>query len=296
MAVDQIESLAELVPLGKTTVKIMAIIIITGLSIAIGTLVVEEIILNQENLTEVQKRKRLTTIPLIQSSLKYLIYFGSGIWILDVFGIDPAPILAAAGILGLAISLGAQNLVNDMVSGFFILFENYYLVGDFIEMDDAMGVVEAIELRTTRIRHPNGQVHIIRNGEIAKIVNYSKEYIYAVVDVGVAYNSDLDLVYTVLENVGQELQKNYPQEVLEATEVDGVEEFEDSSILIRTLTKLNPHNSRRGVHKYIQRILRKMIKEAFDREGIQIPFPQRVVTLPQGESLHRGGDNIAVDS
>jgi len=229
----------------------------------------------------------LTTIPLIQSSLKYLIYFGSGIWILDVFGIDPAPILAAAGILGLAISLGAQNLVNDMVSGFFILFENYYLVGDFIEMEDAMGVVEAIELRTTRIRHPNGQVHIIRNGEIAKIVNYSKEYIYAVVNVGVDYNSDLDLVYTVLKNIGQQLKENYPQEVLEATKVDGIEEFEDSSILIRTLTKLNPHNSRRGVHNYIQRILRKMIKEAFDREGIQIPFPQRVVTLPQGDSLDK---------
>ncbi len=287
LAVDQIESFAQLVPLGKTTVKIIAIIIITGLSIAIGTLVVEEIILNQENLTEVQKRKRLTTIPLIQSSLKYLIYFGSGIWILDVFGIDPAPILAAAGILGLAISLGAQNLVNDMVSGFFILFENYYLVGDFIEMEDAMGVVEAIELRTTRIRHPNGQVHIIRNGEIAKIVNYSKEYIYAVVNVGVDYNSDLDLVYTVLKNIGQQLKENYPQEVLEATKVDGIEEFEDSSILIRTLTKLNPHNSRRGVHNYIQRILRKMIKEAFDREGIQIPFPQRVVTLPQGDSLDK---------
>ncbi len=229
----------------------------------------------------------MTTIPLIQSSLKYLIYFGSGIWILDVFGIDPAPILAAAGILGLAISLGAQNLVNDMVSGFFILFENYYLVGDFIEMEDAMGVVEAIELRTTRIRHPNGQVHIIRNGEIAKIVNYSKEYIYAVVNVGVDYNSDLDLVYTVLKNIGQQLKENYPQEVLEATKVDGIEEFEDSSILIRTLTKLNPHNSRRGVHNYIQRILRKMIKEAFDREGIQIPFPQRVVTLPQGDSLDK---------
>ena len=280
LALEQMESMTTLAPLGRKIIQIIIVVLISGISVEIGKLLVEEILINQNNVIGVQKQKRLTIVPLIQSSLNYFIYFGSGIWILDIFGINPAPILAAAGILGLAVGLGAQNLINDMVSGFFLLFENYYLVGDFIEMEDAMGVVEAIELRTTRIRHPNGQVYIIRNGEIAKIINYSKEYIYAVVDVGVAYNSNLDLVYNVLEKVGRELKENYPEEVLEATEVDGVEEFEDHSILIRTVTKLKPNNSRRGVHDDIQGILRKMIKEAFDQEGIEIPLPQRILTFP----------------
>lgn len=280
LVVQQIESIAQLDAIGTKTIKIITILLISHISIEIGKILVEEVLLRNLNLTGVQRQKRLTIIPLIQSFLKYFIYFGCGIWILDIFGIDPAPILAAAGILGLAVGLGAQNLINDIVCGFFILFENYYLVGDYIEMEDTIGVVEAIELRTTRIRHPNGQVYIIRNGEIAKIINYSKEYIYAVVDVGVAYGSDLDLVYSTLEEVGIQLHKKY-QEVIKPTEIKGVEEFAADSILIRTLTKLKPDNKPSGVHNYIKRILRKMIKEAFEKEGIQIPFPQRVITFAQ---------------
>jgi len=185
--------------------------------------------------------------------------------------------------LGLAIGLGAQNLVNDTVSGFFILFENYYLVGDYINVEKAEGVVEVIELRHTRIRHPNGQLQIVRNGDIKSITNYSREYIYAVVDVGVAYDSDLDLVYRVLEEVGTDIQQRFPDKVLQPTEVDGLEEFGTLHLRVRTVTKLKPTNSRRGVHDDIQGELRKMVKEAFDREGIVMPIPQYTSVIAKTE-------------
>ncbi len=161
-------------------------------------------------------------------------------------------------------------LISDIVCGFFILFENYYLVGDYIEAGKVEektveGIVEAIELRTTRIRHPNGQLQIIRNGDIGSITNYSKQYIFAVVDVGVPYNSNLAHVYRVIEEVGQELKAKDP-DVLEPTQIDGVESLGESNLLLRTLTKVKP-----GKHIQIQRVLRKMLMDILLREGILLP-------------------------
>ena len=150
-----------------------------------------------KNLTEEQRKRRQTLIPLARSLLKYLVYFCAVISILKLLNIDPGPILAGAGILGIALGLGAQALINDIVCGFFILFENYYLVGDYIEAGREEeriieGIVEAIELRTTRIRHPSGQLQIISNGEIGSIVNYSKDYIYATVEISLSYQCNLE--------------------------------------------------------------------------------------------------------
>ena len=277
-ALQQVEAIAKWADYGPVIVQIVGIILLSRILIEVAKLLVEEILLKNENLTDFQIQRRQTIIPLIQNGLKYLIYFGAGIAILYSININPAPILAGAGILGLAVSLGAQNLINDLVSGFFILFENYYLVGDFIETNNASGFVEAIELRTTRIRHPSGQVYIIRNGDISQLVNYSKDYIYAVVQVGVDYESDLDLVYQVIEEVGKELKEINPY-VLEPTRVDGLDNFGESELTIRTVTKVRP-----GRHLPVQRMLRKMIKAAFEREGIEIPFAHRVLILKNNEN------------
>ena len=277
-ALQQVEAIAKWADYGPVIVQIVGIILLSRILIEVAKLLVEEILLKNENLTDFQIQRRQTIIPLIQNGLKYLIYFGAGIAILYSININPAPILAGAGILGLAVSLGAQNLINDLVSGFFILFENYYLVGDFIETNNASGFVEAIELRTTRIRHPSGQVYIIRNGDISQLVNYSKDYIYAVVQVGVDYESDLDLVYQVIEEVGKELKEINPY-VLEPTRVDGLDNFGESELTIRTVTKVRP-----GRHLPVQRMLRKMIKTAFEREGIEIPFAHRVLILKNNEN------------
>ncbi len=285
-ALQQVSAIAKLADYGPAIVQIVGIIFISRVSIEVVKLLVEEILLKNENLSDFQIQRRQTIIPLIQSCLKYLIYFGAGIVVLYTININPAPILAGAGILGLAVSLGAQNLINDLVSGFFILFENYYLVGDFIETNDASGFVEAIELRTTRIRHPSGQVYIIRNGNISKLVNYSKDYIYAVVQVGVDYDSDLDLVYQVIEEVGKQLKEINPH-VLEPTRVDGLDNFGESELTIRTVTKVRP-----GRHLPVERVLRKMIKKAFDREGIEIPFARRVLILKNNENNNQQTENF----
>ena len=274
----QVEAIAKWADYGPAIVQIVGIILLSRVSIEVAKLLVEEILLKSESLSDFQIQRRQTIIPLIQNGLKYLIYFGAGIAILYTININPTPILAGAGILGLAVSLGAQNLINDLVSGFFILFENYYLVGDFIETNDASGFVEAIELRTTRIRHPSGQVYIIRNGNINQLVNYSKNYIYAVVQVGVDYDSDLELVYRVIEKVGKQLKEINPY-VLEPTRVDGLDNFGESELTIRTVTKVKP-----GRHLPVQRMLRKMMKAAFDREGIEIPFARRVLIFKNNEN------------
>ncbi|MBP5974139.1 mechanosensitive ion channel family protein [Brasilonema sp. CT11] len=267
LVVQQIPLSAKLAPWGGKFVQIIAIVFISRILIEISYLLLEEGLANAENLSEIQKQKNLTLIPLFRSFLQYFIYFGAGICVLYTLKIDPTPILAGAGIVGIAVGLGAQNLINDIVSGFFILFENYYLVGDYIEAGKVQdrnveGIVEAIELRTTRVRHPNGQLQIIRNGEVGSITNYSKQYIYAVVELSVAYDSNLAHVYRVIEEVGEQLKTDYP-DILEATQVDGVENIGESGLLLRTLTKVNP-----GKHLQIQRVLRKVLMSTFIQEGI----------------------------
>lgn len=280
----QIEPLVGFSQIGLKGIRVLGIALAGRILVEFSNLLVVQLFVGKKTLTEDERKRRVTLIPIVQSFLKYGIYVWLGILGLEIVGIDPTPILAAAGLLGLTVGLGAQNLVNDTVSGFFILFENYYLVGDYIEVADAEGVVEAIELRNTRIRHPNGQLQILRNGDIKSITNYSRDYIYAVIDVGVAYDSDLDLVYRVLEDVGRDIQRRFPRDVLEPTQVDGLEEFGTLQLMVRAVTKLKPNNSRRGVHDDIQGELRKMIKEAFDREGIVIPVPQNVGIVSDNES------------
>ena len=238
----------------------------------------EELLLKKEGQTPEQRQRRATLVPLFRSILTYLIYFAAGIMILKELGINPTPILAGAGIAGLAVGLGAQNLINDMVSGFFILFEELFLVGDFVKIDEAEGVVESIDLRTTRIRDNAGRHHIVRNGKIADIVHYSKGFTNAVVEVGVAYESDLNKVLAVLKSTGEMLHAENDM-VLEPTSVKGLDEFGESELLLRTVTRVKP-----GCHLQVERDLRKRIKDAFDAADIEIPYARRVLIIRNEEA------------
>ncbi len=258
-----------LVPLTQKIIGIISIFFISRVLIEIVNLVVSNFVEGNITLTNSQRQRRLTMAPLLKSFFKYLIYFCSVVVALKLINIDPAPILAGAGIVGIAVGLGAQNLINDIVCGFLILFENYYLVGDYIEAGKVEerpveGIVEAIELRTTQIRHPDGQLQIVRNGEIGSVINYSKQYIYAKVDIPLPYNVNLEGAYNAIEVVGQELKAECP-DVLESTQIEGIEALAQDYLLLRTLTKVNP-----GQHLYIQRLLRRKLKQAFDQENIVI--------------------------
>lgn len=264
LVIQDIDSIAWITGYADEIIEIIGLYFICGVFIEITNIILEDLVLKTEHLTDLQRQRRLTIIPLFKSILKYVTYFTGGIIVLSLVGINPAPILAGAGIVGLAVGFGAQNLINDIVCGFFILFENYYLVGDYIEAGKeeeriVEGEVEAIELRTTHIRHPEGQLQIIRNGEIGSIVNYSKQFAYAKVDVPIPETLTLDQVYTLIEQAGQQLTTEC-ESVLEPTQIEGLENFEAANQIVRTMTRVKP-----GKHLLVQRLLRSKLKRAFDQ-------------------------------
>jgi moderate conductance mechanosensitive channel len=263
----EIELIAWIASYAGDIIGIITIYFACGVLIELSNVVLEDLVLRTDHLNDLQRQRRLTIIPLLKSILKYVIYFTAAMLILRLFNIDATPLLAGAGLVGLIVGFGAQNLINDIVCGFFILFENYYLVGDYIEAGKieerpVEGIVEAIELRTTQIRHPDGQLQIIRNGEIGSIINFSKQYIYAKVDVNVPESMNLEQVYLMIAAIGEQLKNDCP-DVLEATQVDGLETLGENNLVLRTLTKVKP-----GKHLYTQRLLRKMLKYAFDQVAV----------------------------
>ena len=278
LVIMQIGAIAALAGWGPRIIQVIGIVFMARVVKELITFLLEESMLRKADLTPQQKQRRATMVPLFSSMMTYAIYFVAGVAILKVFSINPTPILAGAGIAGLAVGLGAQNLIDDMVSGFFILFEEHFLVGDFIQIGDATGVVESIDLRTTRIRDNAGRHHIIRNGQIIDLVHYSKDYTNAVVEVGVAYESDLNRVFDVLKSTGEELKAENGM-VLEATLVKGLDNFGESELLIRTVTRVKP-----GCHLQVERDMRKRIKDAFDAHGIEIPYARRVLIMQSKDS------------
>ncbi|WP_088889906.1 mechanosensitive ion channel family protein [Leptolyngbya ohadii] len=267
LVIHDIDSLSWVTYYSDEIIQIIGIYFICGVLIEACNIILEDLVLQTHDLTDLQRQRRLTIIPLFKSLLKYLVYFTGAVLVLNLVGINPAPILAGAGIVGLAVGFGAQNLINDIVCGFFILFENYYLVGDYIEAgrgEDRIveGVVEAIELRTTHIRHPDGQLQIIRNGEIGSIVNYSKQFAYARVDVPLPQNTKLEQAYHLIQQVGQQLQDECA-DVLEVTQIEGLENFDSESLVIRTMTRVKPSK-----HLSVQRLLRSKLKQAFDHHSL----------------------------
>ncbi|MBP6262640.1 MAG: mechanosensitive ion channel family protein [Nitrospira sp.] len=200
---------------------------------------------------------------------------------LQVVGLDIAPILAGAGIIGLAVGFGAQNLVRDLISGFFIILEDQIRLGDVAVINGTGGLVETITFRTIALRDFSGVVHIFPNGGINTLSNMSKDWSAFVLDMGVAYKEDTDRVVTVMQAVGEELR--HDQELgplmIEPIEVVGIENFADSAVTIRARIKTKPLEQWKVGREY-----RRRIKKAFDAQGIEIPFPHQ--TLYMGEASH----------
>ena len=200
---------------------------------------------------------------------------------MEELGINIAPLLAGAGIAGLAIGFGGQALVKDVITGFFMLMENQYGVGDIISVDDAhTGEVEKMTLRITVLRDSEGRAHFIPNGTITRVVVLSKSYAKALVDIGVSYEADIDQAMAELRAIGEQLAKDWPDRVTEPTQVQGVQALGDSAVTLRTLTRTAP-----GKQWEVARELRRRVFNAFKEKGIEIPFPQMVVhQKPTGDA------------
>lgn len=215
---------------------------------------------------------RMKTLKgVINSVISYVIYFVAAIMIFDQIGIEIGPLIAAAGVGGLAIGFGAQNLVRDIITGFFILFENQFTVGDYINIDDKSGIVEEVALRITKIRDFNGELHIIPNGSISRVTNKCRGSMRALVEIGIAYEENIDKAIAVLEQECEDIIKHIPN-IVEGPKVLGVTNLGDSDVVITVIAQTKPMEQWN-----MERIMRKRFKEAFDRNNIEIPYPKTVV-------------------
>jgi len=211
---------------------------------------------------------------LLKSIITGLLFAVIVTMMLSEIGVNIAPIIASAGILGLALGFGAQSLVKDFLSGVFMIFEDQYGVGDVIDVGEATGTVEAVTLRVTRLRDLNGTVWYVPNGEIVRVGNMSQNWSRAVLDVSVGYGEDLARVTRVLREVAHDLwdDEEYGDLIIEEPEVTGVEMLAADSVNLRVLVKTRPLEQ-----WAVAREMRQRIKARFDHEGIEIPFAQRVV-------------------
>ncbi len=193
---------------------------------------------------------------------------------LSELGLDVAPLIASAGIVGIALGFGAQSLVSDFLAGIFMLVEDQYGVGDEVDLGEAYGMVEAVSLRVTRLRDLHGTVWYVRNGEIQRVGNASQNWSRTVLDIGVGYGEDLTKVRRVLSEVASDLwnDDDFKGRILEEPSVWGVQDLVADGVLVRVALKTAP-----GQQWGIAREMRMRIKNRFDHEGIEIPFPQRVV-------------------
>ncbi|GAA2152214.1 mechanosensitive ion channel family protein [Nocardioides koreensis] len=220
----------------------------------------------------VQRAK--TMGDLLKSIITGILVAIFGTMMLSELGVNIAPIIASAGIIGLALGFGAQSLVKDFLSGIFMILEDQYGVGDVVDVGEAIGTIEAVSLRVTRLRDLNGTVWYVPNGEILRVGNMSQNWSRAVVDVGVGYGEDLARVKRVLQEVAHDLweDEDFKGVVIEEPEVTGVEALAPESITLRVLLKTAPMEQ-----WGVARELRQRIKARFDHEGIEIPLPQRVI-------------------
>lgn len=192
---------------------------------------------------------------------------------LQEFGVNVGPLVAGAGVAGVALGFGAQSLIKDWIAGFFLLMENQFGVGDVISVDAThSGTVERMTLRVTQIRDSEGKAHYLPNGSITQVVVLTKDFARSQVDIEVAFDADIDAVIALLGRVGAELAAQWPERVLEPTQVLGVEAIGPNGVTVRTLTKVNA-----GKQWEVARELRRRYLLALRAEGIVIPLPQRVV-------------------
>ncbi len=233
--------------------------------------------------TELEKRRK-TLGGIVDTTIGVVIYTAAFIMIVGELGVAIGPLLAGAGVAGIALGLGAQTLVKDVINGFFIIMENQIRVGDVANVAGIGGLVEAINLRTTRLRDLEGRVHIIPNSSISIATNFTRDWSRALIEIGVAYKEDVERVIGVLHEVGQGMcdDEEFGQYILEPLTMLGVDSFGDSSVNIRMFFKTLP------IKQWdVAREFRKRVKKAFDERGIEIPFPHRTLYMGEGENSGR---------
>ncbi len=254
-------------------VKLVNVIIIIAIGVAIYLIITKTLRnLFKKKLDETAARRTRTILPLINNLLKYIIFFFVLIMVLHEIGVDYSAILAGAGIVGLAVGFGAQTLVRDVISGFFLLFEDTISVGDVITVGNESGVVESIGLRATQFREFSGLLRVIPNGELTRFGNFNRGFMRAIVNINLAYEQDATKGMAVALETAKQWANENKEIVLEEPLVQGILDFGSSGVVVRVVVKVKPQTQWEA-----ERELRLRIKKAFDEAGIEIPFERRVI-------------------
>lgn len=217
------------------------------------------------------ERRQQTLSKLLENVVAYVVYFVAIIAVLSTFTIDITGLIAGAGVLGLAIGFGAQNLVRDIITGFFIIFEDQFSVGDYVRIGEAEGTVEEIGLRTTKVKAWTGELFIFPNGNVTEVVNFSVHNSIAVVDVNISYESDIARVEQLIVEFIGTLQGRYEQ-IIKPAELLGVQNLTTTEVVMRITAETHPMQ-----HFAIARSMRRDLKEFLDQRGVEIPYPRMVM-------------------
>lgn len=227
---------------------------------------------SKENTNDINSSRRLHTVAILMKSIiKYVIYFIVTIIILGELGVNTTGIIASAGILGLAIGFGAQSLAKDMISGFFIIFEDQYAVGDYVTIGSKSGIVEELALRITKIRDFEGQIYIIPNGQVDVVTNYRSKELRILFDVQVSYETDLDKAISAIQDAFDENLNLFPK-IIQKPRVMGVSNLGESGISIRIFATAVAME-----HWQTERDMKLFVKKVLDKHKIEMPLPHRVI-------------------
>ncbi|RST70974.1 mechanosensitive ion channel family protein [Siminovitchia acidinfaciens] len=269
---------------GMVALKIIIIIILSTIIIRVGRAAISRIFKRRAKAPlQFSERREATLIKLLQNILTYSVYFIAIVMILSALTIDVTGILAGAGILGLAVGFGAQNLVKDIIGGFFIIFEDQFSVGDYVRIGTFEGTVDEIGLRTTKILNWTGELYIIPNGNINEVTNFSLHNSVAIVDVFLGYQADLKKVENMIGVLLETMPEKYEQ-IIGTPRVLGVQQLGASEIVLRVVAETLPLQN-----WFIARELRKAIKIKLDAHQVEVPY-QRIVMMKGND--HQPGDHI----
>jgi moderate conductance mechanosensitive channel len=259
--------------IGEVSFKIIAIFLATGLLIRIGKIAIHNIFkVRSHKLFRTSERREATMMKLLENILTYVVYFISFMMILSTLTIDVKALLAGAGIVGLAVGFGAQNLVRDIITGFFIIFEDQFSVGDYVRIAQFEGNVEEIGLRTTKIKNFSGELYIIPNGNIAEVTNLSLHNSMAIVDISISYEGDIERAERVIQELLETFPDKYEADFIKPPELLGVQSLGPSEVILRIVAETPPTR-----HWFVSRLIRKEVKLWLDEHGIEIPFPRLVM-------------------
>jgi small conductance mechanosensitive channel len=260
---------------GRLAAGVVGILLLTVAAVRVTTYAIDRSLAGyrKHSTTRANAGRVETMGALARSTARYIIYFVGFLWVLDVLGIPAGSVIAAAGIGGIAIGFGAQHLVRDVISGFFILMEDQYAVGEYVTIDGISGVVSEVGLRSTRIQAFSGDLHFIPNGNVQRVANHSRSDMRSMIDVSIGYGEDHNRAIAVAAAALEEL-KSAIDYITEGPQVLGIHDLGASGVVLRVWARA------RNMKQWdLEREMRRVLKEAFEREGIEIPFPQQVVIL-----------------